>query len=69
MCDEDLRFALPPTTGIFPSVSHNNKTIFLITVDLCDYGTTASDRGRLKVCEITVEDLIQGAESAHQPTG
>lgn len=64
MCEDDLRFTLPPTTGVFPSVSHNNKTIFLVTVDLCDYGTSASDRGRLKVCEITAEDLIHVVESA-----
>ncbi len=36
---------LPPTTAMFPSLSHNNKTVFFIIVDICKYDATASKRG------------------------
>lgn len=68
LCEDDLRFALPATSGLFPSLSHNNKTIFLVTVDLCDYGTTASGRGKLKVYEISADDLIRVIENPSQDT-
>ena len=64
MCEDDLKFMLPPTTAMFPSLSHNNKTIFFVVVDICEYEGTASKRGQLKVHEITAEDLIHSLEAA-----
>ncbi len=64
MCQEDLKFMMPPTTAMFPSLCHNNKTIFFVVVDICEYDSTASKRGQLKVYEITAEDLIRSVESA-----
>lgn len=72
MCDDDLEFMVPSTTAMFPSLSHNNKTIFFIVVDICEYEATASKRGQLKVHEITAEDLIHAVqpvnEEVEQPT-
>jgi len=71
MCEDDLKFMVPPTTAMFPSISHNNKTVFFIVVDICEYDRTASKRGQLKVYEITSQDLIHAVESPdiHQKGG
>ncbi len=63
MCEDDLKFMVPSTTAMFPSLSHNNKTIFFVVVDICEYEATASKRGQLKVHEVTAEDLIHAVES------
>ena len=63
MCEDDLKFMVPSTTSVFPSLSHNNKTVFFIVVDICEYEGTASKRGQLKVHEITGDDLIQAVEA------
>jgi len=65
ICDDDLKFMVPPTTGMFPSLAHNNKTVFFVVVDICDYDGTASKRGQLRAHEITTEDLIRAVEEAH----
>jgi hypothetical protein len=62
MCKDDLKFMVPPTTAMFPSLSHNNKTIFFVVVDICQYESTASKRGQLKVHEITADDLIHAIQ-------
>ena len=41
----DIKFLVPSTTSLFPLLSHNNKTIFFIVVDICDHEPTASKRG------------------------
>lgn len=57
-CAKDLRFALSNQTQSVPFVVHNNKTIFLITIDIFPHDSTASRRGSLQSVEITEEDLI-----------
>lgn len=58
-CEKDIKFSLANETYSTPYVIHNNKTIFIITIDVCSYdGKTASKRGRLKASEIKEEDLI-----------
>lgn len=58
-CEKDIKFSLANETYSTPYVIHNNKTIFIITIDVCNYdGKTASKRGRLKASEIKEEDLI-----------
>lgn len=57
-CEEDLKFSLTNQTQSTPFVTHNNKTIFFVTIDICRYETTASGRGKLKVTEVTKEDLV-----------
>jgi len=61
-CEEDLRFALSHQKQSTPLVVHNNKTIFLITIDIFSHETTASKRGVLKSLEITEDDLMQITE-------
>ena len=63
MCEDDLKFMVLPTTSVFPSLSHNNKTIFFVVVDICEYDSTASKRGQLKVQAITTEELIHPAKT------
>lgn len=63
MCEDDIKFMVPSTTAMFPSLSHNNKTIFFVVVDICEYESTASKRGQLKVHEITADDLIRSADT------
>ena len=48
MCEDDLKFMVPPTTSMFPSLSHNNKTVFFVIVDICEYEGTASKRGAIE---------------------
>lgn len=56
--ENDLRFALTNQNQSTPFVTHNNKTIFIITIDIFPHKTTASQRGQLKPVEITENDLI-----------
>jgi hypothetical protein len=56
---EDLKFALTSQEQSTPFVIHNNKTIFIVSIDIFPYETTASKRGPLKTVEITEADLIQ----------
>jgi hypothetical protein len=41
-----------------PFIVHNNKTIFIFTIDISPYKKSASKRGPLKAVEITEADLI-----------
>jgi len=59
---EDLRFALTNQAQSTPFVVHNNKTIFLVTIDIFPHQIPASKRGPLKTVEITEEDLIRTIE-------
>lgn len=58
----DLAFPASASEQSTPIFTHNNKTIFIITVDVFAYPTTASQRGRLDSVIITEEDLIRGIE-------
>lgn len=62
-CERDLKFSLAERAQKTPVVIHNNKTIFLLTVDIHKYEESASKRGRLKeVVEITEDALIETVE-------
>ena len=56
---KDLRFALVNQEQSTPFVVHNSKTIFIVTIDIFPYETSASRRGPLRTVEITEEDLIR----------
>jgi hypothetical protein len=66
MCKEDVHFLLPTSDAMFPCVSLNNKTIFFVLVDICEYGVSASKRGPLKSIDISDVDLLQSVESGDQ---
>src|SRR5262249_30738769 len=55
----DLKFSLSHSTQRTPFVVHNNKTIFIIVINIYPHETTASKRGTLTTCEICEEDLIR----------
>lgn len=58
----DLRFTLKEKAQSTPFIVHNNKTIFLMTIDIFPHEESASKRGALTPVEITEEDLIKVAE-------
>ena len=62
--DKDLRFLLSTQSGNIPVVTHNHKTIFLITVDIYPHPKPVSQRDPLKAIEITEEELIKPVENA-----
>lgn len=57
--DNDLRFPLSNQEQSTPFVTHNNKTIFMLIIDIFPHKTSASRRGPLKTIEITEKDLIK----------
>ena len=59
----DLGFALAEQEQSTPLVIHNNKTIFLLVIDISPYETTASQRGPLTPVEVTQEDLVRSTGS------
>ncbi len=62
-CEQDLSIQTPNQEQAVPFVAHNNKTIFLVVIDLFEYAECASKRGRLKAYEVTPEQLIESVES------
>lgn len=61
-CEEDLNFALPLQSQTTPYITHNNKTIFIITIDIYPHKKPASKRGVLKTYTISEEELITALE-------
>jgi len=59
ICEEDLKFTLSNQEQSTPFVVHNNKTIFIVTIDVFPHETSASKRGHLRTLEITEKDLIR----------
>ena len=58
-CPEDLRLALSDQSAGTPFLVHNNKTIFVIVIDIYPHEKPASKRGRLKPIEVTEKDLVK----------
>ena len=56
---EDLRFTLGKQEQSTPFLVHNNKTIFLLVIDIFPHMTSASKRGPLTTVEIREQDLIR----------
>ena len=42
-----------------PYFTHNNKTIFVIVIDLCDHPEPASKRGQLKTYTLLETQMVQ----------
>jgi hypothetical protein len=58
-CQDDLSIAMPKQESSIPFITHNNKTIFFVVVDICEYDETASKRGKLKSYELTSAELVE----------
>jgi hypothetical protein len=61
-CPEDLKFTLEGQEQSVPFITHNHKTIFLITIDIYPHEQSASKRGYLKVYSLTPDELVRSAE-------
>lgn len=57
--DRDLRFQFGAPSRDIPVVVHNHKAIFVITIDIYQYGKPVSHRDPLKAVEIAESDLIE----------
>jgi len=55
---EDLRFALADKSQSIPFLTHSNKTVFFVVIDIFPHETSASKRGTLKTHEITEAALV-----------
>lgn len=62
--EHDVRFALGNQPDLVPYLVHNDKTIFLILIDIFPHAEPASKRGKLQPVEITLADLVQLATEA-----
>lgn len=58
-CPEDLKLSLTGAALGIPFMVYNNKTIFMLVIDIADYEATASKRGTLKAYEIAERDLVR----------
>lgn len=58
-CEADLKLAVSEITSHIPFITHNNKVIFLLVIDIFPYEESASKRGALKTIEITETDFVQ----------
>jgi len=57
-CERDLRFSLKQS-GNIPSLVHNHKTIFLITIDIYPHPKPVSQRPPIQATEIAEKELIE----------
>jgi hypothetical protein len=65
-CEKDLKFALANAAQSTPFVTHNNKTIYLLTIDIYPHAEPASRRGPLETEEITENELIRAVDAAEE---
>jgi len=70
-CEQDLSIPTHNQESGIPFIVHNNKTIFIVVIDIYPYDESASKRGKLKAHEILpaqfVESLSQVVPPAEQP--
>jgi hypothetical protein len=58
-CLEDLSVNALHQEATIPYFTHNNKTIFILVIDIFDYPEPASKRGHLKTYELVPGDLVR----------
>lgn len=63
-CREDLAVNARDQDVAIPFFTHNNKTIFVLVIDIFDYPVPASKRGHVKSYELLEEDLIRTMSEA-----
>ena len=66
-CERDLSIPTQNQESAIPFITHNNKTIFIIIVDIFIYDKTASERGKLKAYEILPEKFVQSLSENSSP--
>lgn len=68
-CPETIHFSFGRENFLVPYVSVGGKVIYLMVVDLCNYGASASKRGALRTFEVTEDFLIQAARPPSENVG
>jgi hypothetical protein len=58
-CREDLSVNALRQEAAIPYFTHNNKTIFVLVIDIFDYPEPASKRGHLKTYELVPDNLVR----------
>ena len=66
-CQQDLAIPTQHQESSVPFISHNNKTIFLVVIDIFDYSESASKRGKLQAYEITPQEFVDSLREAESP--
>jgi hypothetical protein len=68
-CEQDLSIPTQNQESTIPFITHNNKTIFIIVIDIFPYDESASKRGKLKAHEILPAQFVESlAEPAKTET-
>ncbi|HEY9826240.1 MAG TPA: hypothetical protein V6D19_12385 [Stenomitos sp.] len=60
--DKDLCFSLSNTASSVPVVNYNHKSIFFVTIDICENPKPVSQRNPLNAVIISEKELIQPME-------
>ncbi len=63
-CAETMDFAFPAGSHLVPHVCVGGKTVYILVVDICDYGASASKRGPMKVHTVQEDFLVRVAAAA-----
>ena len=58
-CAEDLSIPTALQQTATPFVTHNNKSIFFVIIDIWQYAQSASKRSKVKSYEITPKELVE----------
>lgn len=58
-CEHDLAIPTQHQESSVPFITHNNKTIFMVVIDIFDYPESASKRGKLQGYEITPQQFVE----------
>ncbi len=65
-CHDDLSINARVQDAGIPFFTHNNKTIFVLVIDIFDYAEPASKRGRLKSYELLEEDVVRTISESNE---
>jgi hypothetical protein len=63
-CEADLAILLQGQEAAIPFITHNHKTIFFVVIDIFDYASPASKRGKLKTWDLKSQDLMRSLAAA-----
>jgi len=58
-CEQDLAIPTERQESGIPFITHNNKTIFFVVIDIFVYLDSASKRGKLQAYEITAAQFVE----------
>ena len=58
-CEQDISIPTEKQESSVPFITHNNKIIFVVVIDIFEYSQPASKRGKLSSYEITPQQFIE----------